>query len=544
MSCFALLATFLCAAMVLHATVSETTTKFRFPCGPLDCADAACWNDKRDWPTLNHPVSEPFFPKAKQGQRRQTVCRHSPRVAMTVLVQRTIHFPSVNFDRSWHEYENGFGTRGNHWLGLKHIHRLSTRGSQVATLVIQDQSRAWHNRTWNKISVDSAVKRYALYLGKPYELPDLMESARGQSFYTPDQQNIYGKQTCGLRFRSGWWFGKCNGSMLDLINLNGRFNTSDDTNIFAGPYSVRHAMLSMRPIHYNEMTYQCDKSCPNGGTCEMASNNSSYFCSCPSKYTGWRCEFPLPTIPTLTNISLAMTNMMVGPPVTQANVFTVEPHVNNGGGYMFELFICISVCLLVLLVICCCGLRNVGASGTRNPRKSSSKEELMNKVLRKKSLRDDGVLDSELPPERTHSADSINARAKPPLFRKRRAQSEHGINSDVDSDEPSRRMTSRDFLSKPLFSKSSSQVASSEFEDVPLLQKRSTHFEDLGGEDETPIPLKKSARFAAPVDQDKTSDQSTKQNVLPRRIRAWQAIWHTRLESWDSIKHSWVKRKA
>ena len=543
MSCFALLATFLCAAMVLHATVTETTTKFRFPCGPLDCAEAACWNDKRDWPTLNHPVSEPFFPNARQGQRRQAVCHHSLHVAKTVLVQRTIHFPSVNFDRSWHEYENGFGTRGNHWLGLKHIHRLSKRGSQVATLVIQDQSRAWHNRTWNNISVDSAVKRYALYLGKPYELPDLMKSARGQSFYTPDQKNINGKQTCGLRFRSGWWFGKCNGSMLDLINLNGRFNTTDDTNIFVGPYSIRHAMLSMQPIHYNEVTYNCDKSCPNGGTCEMASDNATYFCSCPTTHTGWRCESPLPTIPTITNISLAMTQTTVGPPDTQADVF--EPHHNNGGDYMFEMFVCILVCVLVLVVICCFGRRNVASTDTRIPRKNSSKEKLINKVLRKNSRRvsDDGACDSEMPPDRTHSADSITSRAKPPLFSKRRAHSEIQINSDVDSDdEPTRRNTSRDFLVKPLFSKSYSQTASSEFEDVPLLQKRSTHFEELSEEGETPVPLKKSTRFAAIVDHEKTT--ISKQAVLPRRIRAWQAIWPARFESWDSLRHSWVKRQT
>ena len=346
MSGFASLATFLYAAMVLHATVTETTTKFRFPCGPLDCADAACWNDKRDWPTLNHPVSEPFFPKARQGQRRQAVCRHNPFVAMTVLVQRTIYFPSVNFDRSWHDYENGFGTRGNHWLGLKHIHRLSTRGTQVASIVIQDDNRNWFYKTWYMFYVDSAVNRYALYLGKSSERPDIMESARGHSFYTRDLNITNGKQTCGSRFRSGWWFGKCSGKLLDLINLNGRFNATYDTKIFAGPYSIRYAILSMRPIHYNELTYRCDKSCPNGGTCVMASDKLSYACHCAPMYTGWRCESYLSNAPP--------TRPRVQAPILLTETTTWKDNSDEfvtGYSYFLQVLMGMSVIILLLTII-------------------------------------------------------------------------------------------------------------------------------------------------------------------------------------------------
>ncbi|CAG2206717.1 ANGPT2 [Mytilus edulis] len=39
---------------------------------------------------------------------------------------------SVNFQRSWTEYENGFGNvKGEYWLGNKHIHRLTSRARDI-----------------------------------------------------------------------------------------------------------------------------------------------------------------------------------------------------------------------------------------------------------------------------------------------------------------------------------------------------------------------------------------------------------------------------
>ena len=505
MSCFASLATFVYAAMVLHATVTETTTKFRFPCGPLDCADAACWNDKRNWPTLNHPVSEPFFPNARQGQRRQAVCRHNPFVAMTVLVQRAIYFPSVNFDRSWHDYEIGFGTRGNHWLGLKHIHRLSTRSTQVASIVIHDGTRNWLYRSWNMISVDSAVNRYALYLGKSNERPDIMESARGHSFYTRDLNITNGKQTCGSRFRSGWWFGDCSGEMLDLINLNGRFNTTDDKKIFAGPYSIKYAILSMRPIYYNELTYKCDKSCPNGGTCVMASDKLSYACHCAPMYTGWRCESYLSNAPTTR-------------PRTQAPILVTETTTwkDNSAqftiGYSYFLQIIMGMAMLILVLV----IIRYYIFWKRERTKATYEQ-----YKRDSHFRDDADnYNRLLPPPSEHQHSKNSARSKKlPLFYPKSSSS--GDIADVYSQQPFlRRLSTRAgiignriqektllFLGKQRTSSGDSNIDDDDddddYEDIPLLHEKNTSFDDQRENNESHLRSHmKSINFDEPGEEE------------------------------------------
>ena len=293
MSGFASLSTFVYAVMVLRATLGQNATNFRFPCGPQDCADAACWDDTREWPTLNHPVSEPFFPNSKHGKYKEAIC-DDLQIA-TLMVKRSRDFPSmsISFERTWQDYENGFGVSGNHWLGLKHIHRLSSRGKQMISLIYKTQNGNMLDGEWDSFTVDSAVNRYKLSLGPSRKSIDVMQSAKGQPFYIPDKSKTSGtvQMRCGLRFSGGWWFGNCSDRRSNLINLNGQFNATDaDKSVFVGTHVVKYAAIKMQPFLYNRDNYTCDKTCPNGGTCQQAPDKASYFCRCLPTFTGWRCE--------------------------------------------------------------------------------------------------------------------------------------------------------------------------------------------------------------------------------------------------------------
>ena len=292
MSGFASLSTFVYVVMVLRATRGQNAANFRFPCGPQDCADAECWNDKREWPTLNHPVSEPFFPNSKQGESKEAICDHLQ--AATLVVRRFGDIPSISFDRTWQDYENGFGIQGNHWLGLKHIHRLSSRSKQMISLIYRTQHGNKSHMlygTWDGFEVDSADNFYTLSLGSSQLNIDVMQSAKGQPFYTRDKVTTPGTLRCGSRFSGGWWFGNCSGRRSGLINLNGQFNATDtDKSVFVGSHVVLSAEIGMHPLHYTRSKYTCDNTCPNGGTCQQAPDKASYFCRCLPTFTGWRCE--------------------------------------------------------------------------------------------------------------------------------------------------------------------------------------------------------------------------------------------------------------
>lgn len=277
--------------IILQATSGHNKTNFRFPCGPQDCAEALCWKDRRRWPLLNHPRSEPIYPSAHQSEDVQIVCGR--RGWTTLLLRRQAYNPSVNFTRSWREYENGFGMRGNHWLGLKHLHRLSSRGRNTLRVSILDSRDNWHFYQYDGFWVDSASNFYTLYLGPKLNPRDMFKSARGRPFTTPDKNSTDNERACSARFKSGWWFSDCTHRLSRMINLNGRQGATDDTRMFAKRYTVKECSLVMRPYMFGESQRVCDKSCPNGGTCKQTTGKMSYFCRCPPGYTGWRCEFPV-----------------------------------------------------------------------------------------------------------------------------------------------------------------------------------------------------------------------------------------------------------
>ena len=297
MSVVASLSTFVYAVMVLRATIGQNYTDFRFPCGPQDCADAVCWNDMREWPTLNHPISGPFFPNSKQGESKEAICDHLH--AATLVVRRNRDVPSISFERTWQDYENGFGVFGNHWLGLKHIHRLSSRGKQMISLIYRTQNGNESHMldgAWDSFTVDGANTLYMLSLGPSRKRNDVMHSAKGQPFYTRDKITNPRTLRCGLRFSGGWWFDNCSRRKSYLINLNGQFNATDaDKSVFVGTHVVISAEIRMQPFLYQRDKYTCDKTCPNGGTCQQSSEKASYFCRCLPTFTGLRCESQIST---------------------------------------------------------------------------------------------------------------------------------------------------------------------------------------------------------------------------------------------------------
>ena len=103
---------------------------YRFPCGPEDCSESVtCWTDTSKRPLLNCPTSELASTFVDQLQ-----CDVYGREGVTVLQRRTHNKSSVDINRTLFDYETGFGSDGNFWIGLNRIHRLSSRGRNLLTL--------------------------------------------------------------------------------------------------------------------------------------------------------------------------------------------------------------------------------------------------------------------------------------------------------------------------------------------------------------------------------------------------------------------------
>lgn len=115
---------------------------------------------------------------------------------------------SVDFNRNWNEYENGFGNKyGEYWVGLKNIHALLS--SDKFELWIQfigyDGTHAFAR--YGQFYVSDANERYILnvydYFGDAY---DCLTIHNGDHFHTKDRQD---KSRCASIYKGGWWMHNC-----------------------------------------------------------------------------------------------------------------------------------------------------------------------------------------------------------------------------------------------------------------------------------------------------------------------------------------------
>ena len=149
---------------------------------------------------------------------------------LSLVIERTIQRrigDSVDFDRDWDDYVNGFGEEdGNYWIGLEEIHQLTTSHDvslymnietfegEPFTLKLQTFSvgNAASNYTWNFSQFSQSSDRIKLRLF-PSGYSDMM-------FTTRDRDNdLHPGINCATDVcRGGWWYSSCT-----YINLNGNY---------------------------------------------------------------------------------------------------------------------------------------------------------------------------------------------------------------------------------------------------------------------------------------------------------------------------------
>ena len=252
---------------------------YRFPCGPEDCSESVtCWDDHRERPLLNSPTYEKNASSTTTFDG-QLECEIVGRIGKTVVQRRTFNKPSVEFNRAWHDYETGFGSDGNFWIGLKRMHRLSSNGRNLLSITV-DNYNSSNIVNYSGFWVDDASSRYTMHAGPMHNKGyDPLQTSKGRPFTVPDG----GIDGCANEFTSGWWFGRrCR--QID-INRNGRHNSTGWDKIFMQYWHVKTCRMTIQRSFIH-----CNTTCPNGGTCRKSRTADSYVCDCQPRYTGRRCE--------------------------------------------------------------------------------------------------------------------------------------------------------------------------------------------------------------------------------------------------------------
>ncbi|KAL5019703.1 hypothetical protein ScPMuIL_002595 [Solemya velum] len=136
---------------------------------------------------------------------------------------------SVDFNRNWTEYEDGFGNlNGEFWLGDQFV-PIETSNDLLIRMVQFDGTV--HYIEYMDFKVQNASVNYRLHIGPVISgnaTDDLKKHDR-MEFTTYDADNTPYSMDCGGDFSSGWWFQSC-----VYANLNGLYLSAVHTSSFQG----------------------------------------------------------------------------------------------------------------------------------------------------------------------------------------------------------------------------------------------------------------------------------------------------------------------
>ena len=133
------------------------------------------------------------------------------------VIQRRVD-PTVNFDKTWSEYKQGFGSKtGNLWEGLDVIHNLTRDGAVLRVDMKDVNGQRWYAK-YRRFKVGTTSNNYKLeisgYLG---DAGDSLSYHNGMAFTTRDADHDLWHANCAKRYSGGWWYNECFESALNAL---------------------------------------------------------------------------------------------------------------------------------------------------------------------------------------------------------------------------------------------------------------------------------------------------------------------------------------
>ena len=157
-----------------------------------------------------------------------------------IVIQRRITNGTVNFNRNWEDYVNGFGDlEGEFWIGLENMHELTKQAVELQVTVWNDNKTITWNYTTFRVAGSENNYRLTLRGGTGDGDTDALYYSNGRYFSTFDRDNDgYTFLRCGSSYQAGWWYygyryAFINRKSCSDANLNGRHESSNlpDNNV-------------------------------------------------------------------------------------------------------------------------------------------------------------------------------------------------------------------------------------------------------------------------------------------------------------------------
>ncbi|XP_030760744.1 protein scabrous [Sitophilus oryzae] len=128
---------------------------------------------------------------------------------------------SVNFNRNWNEYSNGFGSStGEHWLGNRNLHQLTKDNCTSLQINMKDIYGKYWQASYDHFTVADFREGFRLVVSHYHgNASDAMDYQNKMEFSTVDNDRDISNTHCASNYEGGWWFSHC-----QHANLNGRYN--------------------------------------------------------------------------------------------------------------------------------------------------------------------------------------------------------------------------------------------------------------------------------------------------------------------------------
>ncbi|XP_029992638.1 mucin-5AC-like isoform X5 [Sphaeramia orbicularis] len=151
---------------------------------------------------------------------------------------------TVNFNRLWDDYKDGFGdiNGGEFWLGNNLIHLLTRERDMMLRVELEDFDGVTEFAEYEHFKVASERMRFRLTVsGYSGTAGDALRFSKrydhnNRAFTTPDRDHDrYPSGNCGAYYSSGWWFDACMAANLNGKYYSGRYKGVRD-GIFWGTW--------------------------------------------------------------------------------------------------------------------------------------------------------------------------------------------------------------------------------------------------------------------------------------------------------------------
>ena len=162
---------------------------------------------------------------------------------------------SVDFNRTWMEYEDGFGKlTGEFWYGLRALHCLTGQGGWEMRMDIKLANGTNIFLQYEQFKVASAKDKYKLTVGGfQGTTTDPMAYHNGMYFTTKDSDNDqFSTHNCAINNYSrstpagGWWYRRCS-----YIQPNMHYNHNSMIRLNNKWHSLPFIEMKIRPHNCN-----------------------------------------------------------------------------------------------------------------------------------------------------------------------------------------------------------------------------------------------------------------------------------------------------